>query len=169
MERRRTLLWCLLALLILLCGFVDSSGRAWMAGYERAGGPQVHVKPILALPGISATFAGVANIWPFSSTNVWVEGSNQTPGMDEQFQQVTQHFDGSKWTFYLPTGIKYDPIVSTSPTNTWALGGSTTGGHGYEVNTVSLDHFPSGLATRPGTGTQFNLQAVSAWEHLVHL
>ncbi len=112
-----------------------------MAGYKGTGNPLVHERPILTLPGPDANFGGVDRIWPFSSTNVWVQGPNETPSMYEQFQQVTQHFDGSKWASYLPTTIQYGEIVSSSITNTWALGSAEVGPHGHAIEMAYLDHF----------------------------
>ena len=61
--------------------------------------------------------------------------------MNEQFQQVTQHFDGSKWTSYLPTFPGYEKIVSSSLTNTWAIGSAEVGPHGNATLVTFLDHF----------------------------
>ncbi|MBA2395178.1 MAG: hypothetical protein H0V70_20815 [Ktedonobacteraceae bacterium] len=112
-----------------------------MAGYERTGNPQVHVRQIVSLPGPGTAFGGVDKIWTFSSTNVWVQGSNLTDSMYEQFQQVTQHFDGKQWTSYLPTFPGYEQIVSSSFTNTWAIGNVEAGPHGHAIEMEFLDHF----------------------------
>ncbi len=141
MERRRKLLFCSLTLLILLCVFANSGGQAHMAKYDGTNNPQVHMRQIVSLPGPDATFGGVDKIWPFSDTNVWVQGSNLTPSMNEQFQQVTQHFDGKQWTSYLPTTLKYDQIVSSSSRNAWAIGSAEVGQHGNATEMTYLDHF----------------------------
>ncbi len=138
---RRKSLVCLLLLFTLLCAFASSGEHAQMAKHESGVPPQMHVKQVVALPGLGYMFAGTEKVWTFSPTNIWVQGSNLSDSVQEQLPQATQHFDGQKWTRYAIPFDSYGDIVSSSPTSAWATGFETIGGHGYATDIAYLDYF----------------------------